>query len=72
MKRRFTPSSGSRRQITAPSVLPPPWSFVTFLISAVASGYVVTLEDLDVGTADKRDHTMVFQDLGYFPQYNHS
>lgn len=36
------------------SILPLPWSFFTFLISALASGYVIISKDLDVRTADKR------------------
>ena len=46
-------------------------SLFTFLVSEVTPGYILTSEDLELGTTDERDHaTFVFPGLDCLTLYN--
>lgn len=54
-----------------PLLLPQKWSHFHFKVSAVALGYVLTSEHLELGASDEREHvTFVFLCLGYLTQYD--
>lgn len=47
------------------------WSHFDFKVSAVALGYVLTSEDVELGASDESEHvTFVFLYLGYLIQYD--
>ena len=48
-----------------------PWSLYVYLVSVITPFCKLTLENLELRTADEREHvTFVFLGLGYLTQYN--
>lgn len=67
----LVPSTYPYSTVTYSSSRPQLWSLYTFLISALSLDYILTFKDLELGTADKREHVpFVFLSLGYLSQYN--
>lgn len=54
-----------------PYLIPQQWPLFIFLVSAVAPGYVLTSDNLEMEASDAWEHGMfVFLGLSYFTQYD--